>query len=108
MRRLRTHATGLVLVAALVAVPAAAPALSSGDLIKQGIQALRDGKNRDALELFTRAERLEPNSPKPHYYIAAALERLEYPDSAQTQFLMALKENPRYTDALVGLGNLLR
>jgi len=108
VRRLSIHVFGIALVAALAFVPATAPALSSGDLIKQGIQALRDGKNQEALDLFTRAERLDPNSAKPHYYVAAALERLEYPDSAEVQYKMALKENPKYTDALVGLGNLYR
>lgn len=108
MRRFRTHVFGLALVVALAGLPSTAPALSSGDLIKQGIQALRDGKGKEALDLFTRAERLDPNSAKPHYYIAAALERLDYPDSAETQYKMALKADPKYTDALVGMGNLLR
>jgi tetratricopeptide (TPR) repeat protein len=108
VRRLRNHILGLLVVAGIVLAPATASALSSRDLIKQGIQALRDGKNKEALDLFTRAEKLDPNSAKPHYYVAAALERLEYPDSAEVQYHMALKEDPKYTDALVGLGNLLR
>jgi tetratricopeptide (TPR) repeat protein len=108
VNRLGTHALGLLLASALLVLPATAPALSSNDLIKQGVQALRDGKNKDALDLFTKAERLDPNSAKPHYYIAAALERLEYPDSAKVQYNRALQADPKYTDALVGLGNLLR
>ena len=63
-----------ILVAGLALAPRAW-ALSSGDLIKQGVSFLRDGKNQEALDLFTRAQRLDPNAAKPHYYIASALER---------------------------------
>ena len=109
MIRHRLHlACLMMIVAALVGAPTRSLALSAGDLIKQGIQALKDGKPKDALDLFTRAEKLEPGAAKPHYYIAAALERLEEPDSAKVQYLAALQVQPKYTDALVGLGNLLR
>jgi tetratricopeptide (TPR) repeat protein len=97
-----------MLIAALAGAPTLSLALNAGDLIKQGVQAMKDGKARDALDLFTRAEKLEPGAAKPHYYIAAALERLEEPDSAKAQYVFALEVQPKYTDALVGLGNLLR
>jgi len=107
--RLRFHVACLLIsIAALAGAPGLSLALSSGDLIKQGVQAMKDGKAKEALDLFTRAERLEPGTAKPHYYIAAALERLEEPDSAKVQYLMALQAQPKYTEALVGLGNLLR
>jgi Flp pilus assembly protein TadD len=89
-------------------VASAAFALSSGDLIKQGVQALRDGKAEKALDLFTQAEKLDPNSPRPHYFIASALERLGKPDSAMVQYGVALQVNPKYPEALTGMGNLLR
>lgn len=108
MNRPRVHAVTLLLIAALAGAPSVSLALSSGDLIKQGVQALKDGKAKDALDLFTRAEKLDPNTAKPHYYIAAALERLEEPDSARFQYNEALSADPKYTDALVGLGNLMR
>ncbi len=108
MKRPRIYAVALFLIAALVGAPAESLALSSGDLIKQGVQALKDGKAKDALELFTKAERLDPGNAKPHYYVAAALERLDRPDSARFQYNEALSVNPKYTDALVGLGNLMR
>ncbi len=108
MNRPRVPAVALLLIAALAGAPSLSFALSSGDLIKQGVQALKDGKAKDALELFSRAEKLDPNSAKPHYYIAAALERLEEPDSARFQYSEALSADPKYTDALVGLGNLMR
>ena len=44
----------LVLIAAALALSApVAYALSSADLIKQGVQALKDGKPDKALDLFT-------------------------------------------------------
>jgi tetratricopeptide (TPR) repeat protein len=101
------------LVPALLAVALAgfAPhawALSSGDLIKQGVSLLRDGKTQDALDLFTRAQKLDPASPRPHYYIASALERLGAADSAAVEYQTALRINPKYVEALTGYGKLLR
>jgi len=97
-----------VLAAGLFFSAPAAHALSSGDLIKQGVQALLDGKTREALELFTRAEKLDPNATKPHYYVARALERLGEADSAKVEYENALRANPKYVEALTGLGSLLR
>jgi tetratricopeptide (TPR) repeat protein len=98
----------LLLVLASLALAPPALALSSGDLIKQGVSLMREGKARDALDLFTKAQRLDPNGPKPHYYIGSALERLGEPDSAKAEYLSALRLSPKYVDALTGLGKLLR
>ncbi len=98
---------GLIVVGLFLAAPLAW-ALSSGDMIKQGVTALKDGKNEVALDLFLRAQRLDPNSAKPHYYIATALVRLDKPDSARSEYQTAIKMDPHYVDALTGLGRLLR
>lgn len=108
MNLLRSHRILVLVLAALLGVASAAFALSSGDLIKQGVQALRDGKPDKALDLFTQAEKLDPNSPRPHYFIASALERLGKPDSAMVQYGVALQVNPKFPEALTGVGNLLR
>jgi tetratricopeptide (TPR) repeat protein len=92
----------------LVGLAGRASALSSSDLIKQGVQALRDGNNRKALELFIQAGKLDPNGHKPHYFIASALERIGEADSAKVEYNVALRVQPKYTEALTGLGNLLR
>jgi tetratricopeptide (TPR) repeat protein len=97
-----------LLTAGLLLVSASAWALSAGDLIKQGVAALRDGKAQEALDLFSRAQKLEPGSPRPHYFIASALERLGEPDSAKVEYEIAVRMNPKYPEALTGLGNLLR
>lgn len=105
------HARILVpalLVAALAGIAPEVRALSSGDLIKQGVSLLRDGRNQEALDLFTRAQRLDPNGAKPHYYIASALERLGAVDSALTEYRVALRIQPKYVEALTGYGKLLR
>jgi tetratricopeptide (TPR) repeat protein len=95
-----------------IAISVAPPvwALSSGDLIKQGVSLLREGKVQESLDLFAKAQRLDPNSPKPHYYIASALERLgtDYADSALVEYNTAIRINPKYAEALTGLGKLLR
>jgi len=103
----RRIGTALVVVG-LSLFAAAAWALSGSDLVKQGVTALRDGKTQQALEIFTRAQRLEPNSAKPHYYIASALERMDQPDSARAEYETAIRMEPKYVEALTGLGNLLR
>ena len=97
-----------VLAASVVFAAPSALALSSGDLIKQGIQALLDGKTKEALDLFTKAEKLDPHAAKPHYYIAKALERLGEADSARSEYETAIRTNPKYVEALTGLGSLLR
>ena len=71
-----------ILLLALTTSPAWA--LSSGDLIKQGISMLREGKAQESLDLFSKAQKLDPNSPKPHYYIASALERFGTPEGADS------------------------
>jgi tetratricopeptide (TPR) repeat protein len=107
VKRLRFLVPAL-LVVALAGVTPDAWALSSGDLIKQGVSLLRDGKTQEALDLFTRAQRLEPQGAKPHYYIASALERLGAADSAAIEYQTALRINPKYPEALTGYGKLLR
>ena len=97
-----------LLLAGLALLVPRAYALSSGDLIKQGVSLLRDGKTKEALDLFTRAQKLDPNGPKPHYYIASALERLGEPDSARVEYETAIKLSPKYVEALTGLGKLDR
>lgn len=97
-----------LLCAGFVWAAPAAYALSSGEIIKQGIEALRDGKAKRALELFTQAQKLDPNGARPHYFIAAALERLGEPDSAKAEYTTAIRITPKYVEALTGLGNLLR
>ena len=108
MTLLRSRRVLVLILAALALTAPRAFALSSGDLIKQGVQALNDGKSQKALDLFTQAEKLDPNSPRPHYFIASALERLGNPDSAKVQYQVALRSQPKYPQALTGLGNLLR
>lgn len=106
-RVIRRTLPALLAAGLVIAVPAA-HALSSGEIIKQGIEALRDGKAKRALELFSQAQRLDPNGARPHYFIAAALERLGEPDSARAEYGTAIRINPKYVEALTGLGNLLR
>jgi tetratricopeptide (TPR) repeat protein len=93
---------------ALAGVASLSFALTSGDMIKQGVSLMREGKTAEALDLFSRAQRLDPNGYKPHYYIASALERLGEPDSAQVEYQTALRINPKYVEALTGYGKLLR
>ena len=82
-------------------------ALTGSDLIKKGVTELRDNKAEQALATFTQAQKLDPNSPRPHYYIASALERMGNPDSARAEYQTAIRMDPKYTEALTGLGNLL-
>ncbi len=82
-------------------------ALPAADLIKKGVSELRDNKPSQALATFSQAQKLDPNSPRPHYYIASALERMGNADSARAEYQTAIRMDPKYTEALTGLGNLL-
>jgi len=93
---------------ALAGVASLSFALTSGDMIKQGVSLLREGKTAEALDLFSRAQRLDPQGYKPHYFIASALERMGEPDSAMAEYQTALRINPKYVEALTGYGKLLR
>ncbi|TMQ61488.1 MAG: tetratricopeptide repeat protein [Candidatus Eisenbacteria bacterium] len=102
-RRVLSLTVGGMLLAA-----AAAYALQSGDIIKQGVEAYRAGQYKRALELFTQAQRLDPGGAKPHYFIGSALEKVEEPDSARVEYETAIRIDPKYVEALTGLGKLLR
>ncbi|HEX7076991.1 MAG TPA: tetratricopeptide repeat protein [Candidatus Eisenbacteria bacterium] len=108
MNRARRRLLSWIVLLSVTLSASAAWALSSADLIKKGVTALKDGKNQDALAAFTEAERLDPQSPRPHYYIASALERMGSADSARAEYETAIRVNPKYAEALTGLGNLLR
>ncbi|HEY2924212.1 MAG TPA: tetratricopeptide repeat protein [Candidatus Eisenbacteria bacterium] len=92
----------------LLLAAGAAYALQSGDIIKQGVEAYRAGNYKRALELFTQAQRLDPGGAKPHYFIGSALEKLDEPDSARVEYETAIRIDPKYVEALTGLGKLLR
>ena len=99
----------IVIMLAVVALAGAfgtAWALTGSDLIKKGVTELRDNKAAQALATFTQAQKQDPNSPKPHYYIASALERMGNADSARAEYQIAIRMDPKYTEALTGLGNL--
>ncbi len=98
----------ILVLGGLYLAAATAYALQSGDILKQGIEAYRTGNYKRALELFSQAQKLDPNGAKPHYYIGGALEKLDEPDSAMVEYQAAIHIDPRYVDALTGLGKLLR
>lgn len=108
MNSLRGRHLVATLVLGLSFVAGTAWALSAADLIKRGVTALKDGKADVALDVFGQAQKLDPQSPRPHYYIASALERLGAPDSARAEYETAIRMNPKYVEAHTGLGNLLR
>lgn len=97
-----------ILVIGVTFFAAAGWALTSTELIKKGVAELKDGKPQVALETFTKAQKLDPNNAKPHYYIASALERMNAPDSARVEYETAIRMDAKYVEALTGLGNLLR
>jgi tetratricopeptide (TPR) repeat protein len=106
--KLVTRITVLFAFLAVAGLASTTWALTSSDMIKQGVSLMREGKTAEALDLFGRAQRLDPNGFKPHYYIASALERLGEPDSAGVEYQAALRINPKYVEALTGYGKLLR
>lgn len=116
MKRVIRRVLPTLVLGGLLLAAGAAYALQSGDIIKQGIEAYRQGtsgvdpqKNfKRALDLFTQAQRLDPNGAKPHYFIGSALEKLDQADSAMVEYQTAIRIEPKYVEALTGLGKLLR
>ena len=106
--KLVTRIAAILTLLALAGFASPSWALTSQDMLKQGVSLLQQGKTAEALDLFSRAQRLDPNGYKPHYYIASALERLAEPDSAAIEYQTALRINPKYVEALTGYGKLLR
>jgi len=72
-----------------------------------GAGTLGQGQAEAALEPLSRALRLDAAPPEFHKTLADALAVLNRLDEAEGAYRRALDQNPKYADALVGLGRLM-
>ncbi len=80
----------------------------SGGLMKQGLQALRAGNGKGALDAFERAASANPGSAAAWRGKGWAYLQLGIPNASIQNFKKALAINPRYGDALIGLARAYR
>jgi Flp pilus assembly protein TadD len=96
------------------------PALQNWQIrIKQGVTAVKTGRDADAVAAFRQAVALHASDPIPHLYLAGALARRFTPEAiprlnpemgeeAEREFERALELDPKSWPALVMLGQLMR
>ncbi|HKT46143.1 MAG TPA: tetratricopeptide repeat protein [Candidatus Acidoferrales bacterium] len=74
--------------------------------IDKGLQAMRRQLFEEALEHFTKAEKLAPANPDVLYFSGAAQGALRHPDLARSQYEKALAISPMHQKSLIALGEL--
>src|ERR1700733_10246676 len=76
------------------------------DAFQLGLTALRDNRNADALEEFTKAEREHPNDPRVRNFRGIVLARLGENAEAAAEYYESIRLDPRMEDAYRNLGFL--
>jgi len=77
-------------------------------LLMSARKALMEGRAAQALEEYERASELNTRSPEPRAGIGWAYINMKKPHIAVLKFQEALRKNPRYGDAYIGLGKAYR
>jgi tetratricopeptide (TPR) repeat protein len=98
--------TPTLLLAALLAVPAAAAPSPVDALVDEGGRKLEGGDLAGALDAFARAEKLAPRDPRPHYLRGAALQKKGDVAGAEKGFKEALALDPKLAEVRGELGAL--
>src|SRR5690606_21723546 len=61
----------------------------------------------EALAVLSEAARANPEDPLPHFYSGQVLMVLQRPQDAARSYDAALRRDPRFVDALMGLGRAM-
>lgn len=91
--------------------------LKSRDRLNKGVQAFRNAKYSDAIELFKEAIQLDPNNPNARLYLANAYmsqwipgadspENKQLADAARAEFQQVLQKDPKDSNALASMAFL--
>ena len=109
---------GIAVVAGLMLVfGAGCDKLKSRDRLNKGVQAYKNAKYSDAIELFKEAIQLDPNNPNARLYLATAYmsqwipgadspENKQLADAARREFSDVLQKDPKDKNALASLAFL--
>ncbi len=109
---------GIAAVAGLMLVfGAGCDKLKSRDRLNKGVQAYKNAKYSDAIELFKEAIQLDPNNPNAKLYLATAYmsqwipgadspENKQMAEAARKEFLEVLQKDPKDKNALASLAFL--
>ncbi len=85
-----------------------APAGGYDGLMSAGNEALRAGRNQEALNAFSAAAEARSNSAEAHVGVARSYEAMGRHDLAAVRYQRATGVNSRYTPAWLGLGDAWR
>ena len=72
-----------------------------------GAAEVGKGRTTEGLAILTRAASLAPSAPEIQTALGNALARANRPEDAERAYRAALAQDPKFADALVGLGTLL-
>lgn len=101
----------LLLAASLpwIAPPVGArqPIPAAADLSDRGDQLMKDGKAKEAQEIYEEAIALDPEVPELHNHLGLALARQNLLDEAAQEFRRAIKIDPMFLNGLNNLGSIM-
>jgi Tfp pilus assembly protein PilF len=117
MNRKWTNLLAVLVLCAAVVGSTGCDRLRARDNLNKGVQAYRNAKYADAVELFKKAVDLDPNWPNARVYLATAYmmqyipgadspENVQMAKAAQDQFLQVLQQEPKNTIALASMASL--
>ncbi len=78
------------------------------NLFNQGTQFFKNKEYEKAINLFEEALKIENNHAQPYFNIGLCYALLQNPDKAKEYYRKAIKQNPKYTKAMLHLAGLLK
>jgi len=102
---LATAALALALCLPAAAMPTLSPSTSSSDY-GDGEKAVKEGRYKDAVALFSKVVQREPDNANAHNYLGFSLRKLGDLDKAQAHYRTALQLEPNHRAALEYYGEL--
>jgi Flp pilus assembly protein TadD len=102
---LATAALALALSLPAAAMPTLSPSTASSDY-SDGEKAVKEGRYKDAVALFTKVVQHEPDNANAHNYLGFSLRKLGDLDKAQAHYRTALQLEPNHKAALEYYGEL--
>jgi lipoprotein NlpI len=103
----------ILMIAMLLVAPAAFRVAADDEdvkmaakLVEEAGTAFEEGKAKEAVELATKAVKLDPKNPAAHYVLGSAYSSLQQYEEAAKQFHEVVKLNPKFDAAFYRLGDV--